>query len=79
MTDAVPDPRALESLLAFWAEAGVDAALNEMLFTGGSLNRKLLGGAGDGEAGVERAHALWPGGVDHPRDAALVGYRGEHL
>ncbi|MBN8530167.1 MAG: uracil-DNA glycosylase [Caulobacterales bacterium] len=29
MTDAVPDPRALESLLAFWRDAGVDACYAE--------------------------------------------------
>ena len=29
MTDAVPDPRALESLLAFWRDAGVDACYGD--------------------------------------------------
>ena len=42
----------------------VDAALEEMLFTGGTLNRRLLGGEGAAEPHVGQAAFLISGGSE---------------
>jgi len=39
-------------------QASVDAAIEEMLFTGGALNRRLLGGEGAHSASIQAGSRL---------------------